>query len=79
MAVDFDRIMAVIRETGGIDGVGPLDDFYEAGFSSISALTLLLELETAFDVSIPDDKFIEARTPRALETMIAGLKQDQTP
>ena len=75
MAGEIDRILSLIKETGGVNEVGLEDDFYEAGFSSVNALTLLLELETAFDVSIPDDKFVESRTPLALEVMIVGLKQ----
>jgi acyl carrier protein len=78
MAGEIDRILSLINETGGVDQVGLEEDFYEAGFSSVNALALLLELETAFDVSIPDDKFVEARTPLALEAMIVGLKQDTT-
>jgi acyl carrier protein len=76
MAGEIDRILSLIRETGGVESLGDDDDFYEAGFSSVNALTLLLELETVFDLSIPDDKFIEARTPHAIESMIAALKKD---
>ena len=73
MAVDVERIIAMIRETGNVEGVGPDDDFYEAGFSSVNALNLLLELEAESGASIPDDRFVEARTPRALATIISGL------
>jgi acyl carrier protein len=76
MAGELDRILLLIRETGRVESVGGDDDFYEAGFSSVNALTLLLELETTFEVSIPDDQFVEARTPRALEGMILTLKKD---
>ena len=76
MAGEIDRILTLIKETGGVENLGSDADFYEAGFSSVNALTLLLELETAFEVSIPDDKFVASRTPRALEIMIAELKQD---
>ena len=59
---------------GKISRVNPDDDFYDAGFSSINALELLLELESACEVSIPDDEFIAARSPRALSTIIDRLK-----
>lgn len=73
MALEVDRIIALIEQTGGIDGVGPDDDFYEAGFSSVNALNLLLELETESSLSIPDDRFVEARTPRAIASMLGSL------
>ena len=75
MTGELDRIMTLIKESGGIEGLEPDDDFYEAGFSSINALTLLMDLETACGVTIPDDRFIASRTPRDLESMIIELKQ----
>lgn len=74
MDQDLETITAKIREVGKVSGVGPDDDFYAAGFSSINALELLLGLEETFGVSVPDDKFIEARTPRALLQMITQLR-----
>ena len=71
------RIELMVCEIGKISGVGPDEDFYAAGFSSIKALELLLELETACDVSIPDDRFVAARTVRALRDMIAELRREQ--
>lgn len=74
MDQDLETITGKIREVGKIGAVGPDDDFYAAGFSSINALELLLGLEDAFGVSIPDDKFVDARTPRAIQAMIATLR-----
>ncbi|MBX9628793.1 MAG: acyl carrier protein [Gemmataceae bacterium] len=74
MDQDLETITGKIREVGKITAVGPDDDFYAAGFSSINALELLLGLEESFGVSVPDDKFIEARTPRALLEMITQLR-----
>lgn len=74
MDQDLETITAKIREVGKVPAVGPDDDFYAAGFSSINALELLLGLEESFGVSVPDDKFIEARTPRALLQMITQLR-----
>lgn len=48
-------------------------DIYDAGFSSIASLELLLELETIYGVSIPDDQFVIARTPRQLRALVANL------
>lgn len=77
MPADLDRITALISEVGKIDGVGPDDDFYDAGFSSVSSLDLLLQLETQYDVSIPDDQFIAARSVRALGDMVQRLEKEQ--
>src|SRR5271165_1745087 len=69
-----DQVTAVICRIGKLPRVDPDEDFYKAGFSSISALELLLELESACEVSIADDQFIAARTPRALHALIRSLK-----
>jgi acyl carrier protein len=67
-------VMEVIGETSGISNIDPDGDFYEAGVTSIQALPLLMELESRFDVSIPDDRFMAARTPRALSVLIESLR-----
>lgn len=77
MSDDLQRIAAIVCEVGKISGIGPDDDIYDAGFSSINALQLLLELESAFEVSVTDDEFIDARSPRALQAVIARMKQEQ--
>ena len=69
----LERILTIVQETGKIENIGPSDDFYDAGFSSINALQLLLELETAFNVSIPDDQFVAARTCASLHALISQL------
>lgn len=71
------QVTALVCRLGKLGSVGPEEDFYEAGFSSVSALELLLELETAFGVSISDDDFIASRTPRALCTLVTRLRQEQ--
>ena len=77
MSQELQRITAIVCEVGKISGITPDDDIYEAGFSSINALQLLMELESALEVSIPDDEFINARSPRALHAVIGRLKQEQ--
>lgn len=69
------RVAAIVCAIGSIGRIGPDEDFYKAGFSSIGALRLLLDLEDAFGVSVPDDRFIAARTPRALHDIVIGLQQ----
>jgi acyl carrier protein len=72
---DIDRIKSLLHNIGGLDRVEADEDFYEAGFSSIGSLQLLLELESAWSVNIPDDEFIQARTPRALHTLLVRLAE----
>jgi acyl carrier protein len=73
---DMERVIELIITVGGLPAIGPDDDFYDAGFSSIRSLQLLTDLEDAFHVTIPDDgSFTDARTPRALLGLIQGLVQ----
>ena len=77
MSQELDRVIGVVCSIGKVQALSPDQDFYEAGVSSISALSLLMELESEYQISIPDDQFIAARTPRALHALVTGLKQDQ--
>lgn len=76
MMTELEPITAIVCRIGKIAAVPADDDFYDAGFSSINALELLLELESTYDISIPDDDFIQARTITALRDMIDRLKQE---
>jgi len=73
MPDDLGRVISIVCTVGNVSDLSADQDFYEAGVSSISALSLLIELETAFGVSIPDDQFVAARTPRAVCAMLARL------
>jgi acyl carrier protein len=72
-----EQVIGILRTVGKVESLSADQDFYEAGVSSISALSILMELESTYDVSIPDDEFVAARTPRALQQMIERLKQAQ--
>lgn len=67
-------VAEILCRTGNIKELAPDQDFYDAGITSVAALPLLLEMEDRFQVSIPDDLFIAARTPRAIEQLIASLQ-----
>jgi acyl carrier protein len=69
------RVTATIREVCGVDGLAPDQDFYDAGVSSVQALPLLMELESRFDISIPDGRFVAARSAGALSSMIREIKE----
>jgi acyl carrier protein len=71
----LDEVVSLVRRLGNMGAVTPDEDFYEAGFNSLRAVELLMELEITYDVQIPDDDFIGARTPRALCEVIARLTQ----
>ncbi|WP_437333154.1 MULTISPECIES: acyl carrier protein [unclassified Sorangium] len=71
MAIEVEKVIEVIVTVGSLPAaIQPDDDIYDAGFSSIRALQLLTELEDKFNVTLPDDKFSLARTPRALSALI---------
>jgi acyl carrier protein len=69
-------VVEVIVSVGKIEGLAPDQDFYDAGVSSIMALPILLELEDRYQVSIPDDRFIAARSPRAVAEIILALRKE---
>jgi acyl carrier protein len=71
---DLGAIIEMISKVGGVASLEPDQDFYDAGFTSVMALPLLMEMEDQFQVSIPDDRFIQARTARALHQVVADLK-----
>ena len=73
----MERVIQLISEIGGIDLVAAEAGFYEAGFSSVRALELLLALETEFGVTIPDKDFVRARTPREIVALLERLQQKE--
>ena len=73
----IDDITSLICQVGGIPAVGPDQDYYQAGVSSVAALKLVMELESTLGLTIPDEEFIAARTPRAVHELIRRLQQEQ--
>jgi acyl carrier protein len=69
------RVTALVQETGQIGTLTPDEDFYDAGFTSLKSLELLLQLEAEWNVSIPDEAFIVSRTVRSLSELLARLKE----
>lgn len=69
-----DAIASTIAEAVGriatIAPPFPDADIYLAGFASTDALELLVELEETFVITVPDDRFIEARTVSALASLV---------
>ena len=70
---NLDAVLNAIRDVTGVTLVQPDQDFYDAGVTSVQALPLLLELEDRFQVTIPDDQFVAARSARRLCEMIQDI------
>jgi acyl carrier protein len=71
---DVAVILDIISKVGGVQNLGPDQDFYDAGISSVTALPLLMELESRFSITLPDDRFVQARTAGALQKIVADLR-----
>jgi len=71
----IERIIQLVSQVGSIGTVTPDTSIYEAGFSSVRVLELLLALEQEFGVSIPDQDFMTARTPREIFGLVQRLQE----
>jgi acyl carrier protein len=77
MPDQLDQIRALVCRVGKLRHVEADEDFYNAGLNSVAALTLLLELEAEFGVSIAEDQFVAARTVRELHGLVARRPRDK--
>ena len=73
----MERVIQLISEVGGIGSLAADAEIYQAGFSSVRVLDLLLRLEDEFHVTIPDKEFMAARTPMAIAGLIERLREGQ--
>ena len=71
----MERVIQLISQIGGIGSISPDAGIYEAGFSSVRVLELLLALEEEFGVSIPDQEFMAMRTPREILALLERLQE----
>lgn len=63
--------VAATRFEKSVDQIKPEDDFFEKlGINSMQALSLLSELETQFDIEIPDYELQDVKTFSALAEVI---------
>lgn len=74
MDADLDKIISIVKNVGELDELAPDQDIYRAGISSLKGMDIMLDLESEFGVSVPDDQFVQARTPEALLTLVRGLQ-----
>lgn len=68
-----ERIREVVCRVGALPDLGLDEDMADAGFSSMKSLELLVELESEYDISIPDQEFISSRTCRSLAALVSRL------
>lgn len=71
-------IQDLIARIAKIPRPEPDMDMYTAGLASVDALELLVELEDTFGVTIPDDRFVAARTATTLAALVGDLSAGST-
>lgn len=66
-------VMSIVQTYGKLNGPIPTDkDLYsDLGVESVNAISILLALETRFQTTIDDGRFIEARTLNGLVDLVA--------
>jgi|KBSMisStaDraftv2_1062788.scaffolds.fasta_scaffold841751_2 acyl carrier protein len=73
---DVQRIVEIIKGAGELETLDASQDFYKAGIDSMKAMDVMLQLETDFGVTIPDERFIQARTADALASLVDALRAE---
>ncbi|HTV57382.1 MAG TPA: acyl carrier protein [Verrucomicrobiae bacterium] len=71
---DLQNVTEIVCRILNRDNLPADEDLYEAGLTSVMVLPLLAEIESAFQLTIPDADFLDARTPHALAQMIYRLR-----
>jgi acyl carrier protein len=66
-------VRQIVARVGKLALPDPDADIFAAGFQSIDALELLVELESEFGVTIPDDDYVRCRTVRSLSALVNRL------
>ncbi|WP_271188824.1 phosphopantetheine-binding protein [Dactylosporangium matsuzakiense] len=68
-----------LPELPGEDVLTPATDLYELGLDSLRSVQLLLALEDAWDISIPDDMLTADtfRTPGSIWTLVQTVDAQQ--
>lgn len=73
----IDSLLNIWRQILGIEHITIDDDFYELGGHSLLAVGLLSKIRHQFDVKIPSTTLFQAKTIRALASVIESHKQEQ--
>jgi acyl carrier protein len=69
------EIVAALLARKGLPPVGLDANLWESGLASMDIVNLMLEVEEAFDIQLPEAQMTPEnfRTVRAIEALIAGL------
>ncbi len=70
----LEEVIDLVREVGKIQQLSSDEDFYEAGLSSMASLTLMLEIEQRYQLTLPDEEFLVCRTANELGSLISTLR-----
>jgi acyl carrier protein len=66
------KVADIVCRLANLATLAPEQDYFDAGLASVQALELLLEVESEFGVSLPDDQFASVRNVRQLAGLITG-------
>jgi len=72
-------IAAAIRETLGVEAVGPEDDFFALGGDSLTAVHLATQLRRALGRSVAAKTILQAPTPAGLASVLAADRSTTDP
>ena len=72
----LDFVSSVWAERLGLASVGPDEDFFALGGTSLGAIQILNAIESVLEVRLPMTAFAKNRTPRALAAEVAALLAD---
>ena len=69
------ELRGLVAEIGGIapDFDEKAHLYLDLGVPSVAAMNLLMEIESRFNIQVPDDAFVEATTLDQLTTVVSGL------
>lgn len=77
-----EQIRDILRSQGKMtvasSAIGPADDLYALGLSSLATVNVMLEIEARFDVAFPDDALNRAtfQTLGALAGLVRRLRSE---
>jgi acyl carrier protein len=69
-------LVDVARLHVSVDSLGDQDDLYEAGLSSLATVHVMLALENAFDIEIPD-RMLTRQLFRSIDSLAAAVETIQ--
>ena len=75
MSDDLEKILAILRRVGEIEQIAPDQDFYAAGLDSMRGMDVMMDMESEFDLPIPDDQFVSARTANDLVALVERARK----